>query len=88
MQSNLVREGLRVFFHVTPLIPLGLGESRFAVVAFVVVALTYIKAKKYNAHLLLLKSRDEVAKGAIEDTLKMRTRWSYLTFLKWHDLAA
>jgi len=86
MQSNPLREILRILFHGMPLVPLLIDEAQFAVVALVVVLLTYIKAKKFDSQVRYLQERSHhaaLAVGAIEETLQMRSRWSYLTYLNW-----
>jgi len=68
-----------------PAVPLARGETLVALTALIVIGLTYIKTKKFDAKLRYLEERElrePVAKGAISDTLKVRNRWAWLTYLR------
>jgi hypothetical protein len=88
MPNNLLRNILRILFHTMPLLPAARGEFLTALAMVVVVALTYIKAKKYDAQLRYLVERNQrepVAAGAIAESRMVRNRWSWLTYLNWGD---
>lgn len=76
-----VRNIVRVLFHALPMIPLYFERYYFGVAAILLVALAYIKTKKFELEVQRLKELSPPNQDRINESEKIMRRYRYLTFI-------